>query len=75
MSQEVGSLALGFCSIHFERSVHKTKYIIHVICKHCSKSYTHLDCVGKAEEDGITRSMSRHLTKCASYNTVMNHKQ
>lgn len=61
--------------VEFHECVHKTKHTTHVVCKHCSKSYTHPDCVGKAEEGGTTRSMSRHLTKCNSYNTKKNNKK
>src|SRR5947207_446380 len=52
--------------------MHKMKHTTHVVCKHCSKSYTHPDYVGKTEESDTTRSMSRYLTKCISYNTKKN---
>src|SRR5947207_7916537 len=48
------------------------KYTTHVVCKHCSKSYMHPDCVGKTEESDTTRSISRHLIKCTLYNTKKN---
>jgi hypothetical protein len=61
--------------VEFHECVHKTKHTTHVVCKHCSKSYTHPGCVGKAEEGGTTRSMSRHLIKCTSYNTKKNKEK
>src|SRR5947207_4075079 len=52
--------------------MYKMKYTTHVVCKHCSKSYMHPDCVGKTEESDITRSISRHLIKCTLYNIKKN---
>ena len=56
----------------FHECVHKMKHTIHVLCKHCNMSYVHPGSIGKAEDHGTTRSMSRHLTKCISYNTQKN---
>ena len=33
--------------------MHKMKYTTHMVCKHCSKSYMHPGCVGKAEEESL----------------------
>ena len=56
----------------FHECVHKMKYIIYVLCKHCNISYVYPEFVGRAEDHGIIRSISRHLIKCISYNTQKN---
>ena len=43
-----------------------------MLCKYYNTSYVHLEFIGKAEDHGIIRSMSRYLIKCISYNTQKN---
>ena len=44
------------------------KYIIYILYKYCNMSYMHSRSIGKAEDHGIIRLMSRYLIKYIFYN-------
>ena len=56
----------------FHECMHKIKYITHVLCKHCSKSYAHPGSIGKDENNSTTSSMSQQLINYTSFKRKKN---